>query len=59
MTNNLKLITTKTFGDLIFNLYYNRNNEILLAREQIGIALEYVNPDVALSMIHKRYKKQA
>ena len=53
MTNNLKLITTETFGDLTFNFYYNRNNDILLAR----IALEYVNPDVALNMIHKRHKK--
>ena len=57
MTNNLKLITTETLGDLTFNFYYNRNNDILLAREQIGIALEYVNPDVALNMIHKRHKK--
>lgn len=32
------------------------NNDILLTREQIGIALEYTKPTQALSMIHKRHK---
>ena len=50
---NLKLITTETFGDLSCNFYRNMNDDILLTREQIGIALEYSNPDVALSKIHK------
>lgn len=56
MTNNLKLITTETFGDLPCNFYRNMNDEILLTREQIGTALEYKNPDVALSIIHKKHK---
>ena len=30
---------------------------ILLTREQIGIALEYSDPDVALSKIHKKHKE--
>ena len=38
---NLKLITTETFGDLSCNFYRNMNDDILLTREQIGIALEY------------------
>ena len=56
MTNNLKLITTETFGDLPCNFYRNMNDDILLTREQIGTALEYVNPDASMSMIHKRHK---
>ncbi len=58
MTNNLKLITTETFGDLPCNFYRNMNDDILLTREQIGMALEYKNPDVSLSMIHKRHKSR-
>ena len=53
---NLKLITTETFGDLSYNFYRNMNDDILLTREQIGIALEYSDPNVALSKIHKKHK---
>ena len=53
---NLKLITTENFGDLSCNFYRNMNDDILLTREQIGIALEYSDPDVALSKIHKKHK---
>ena len=53
---NLKLITTETFENLSCNFYRNMNDDILLTREQIGIALEYSNPDVALSKIHKKHK---
>ena len=56
MTNNLKLITTETFGDLSCNFYRNMNDDILLTREQIGLALEYKNLDSSLSMIHKRHQ---
>ena len=56
MRNNLKLITTETFGDLSCNFYRNINDDILLTREQIGSALEYSNPSVALSIIHKKHK---
>ena len=56
MRNNLKLITTETFGDLTCNFYRNMNDDILLTREQIGSALEYSNPSVALSIIHKKHK---
>lgn len=58
MINNLKLITTEKFGDLDCNFYRNMNDNLLLTREQIGTALEYANPNAALSMIHKRHKKQ-
>lgn len=55
---NLKLITTEKFGDLDCNFYRNINDDILLTREQIGTALEYVYPDDALSKIHNRHKER-
>jgi len=55
MTNNLKLITTETFGDFPCNFYRNMNDDILLTREQIGTALEYVYPNDALCKIHKKH----
>lgn len=56
MANNLKLITTETFGDLSCNFYRNMNDDILLTREQIGAALEYVNPSKAIQKIHLSHK---
>lgn len=53
--SSLKLITTENFNNLPCNFYRNMNDDILLTREQIGQALEYSNPDVALSKIHKRH----
>lgn len=58
MANNLKLITTETFGDLSCNFYRNMNDDILLTREQIGLALEYSDPMVAIGKIHKRHKER-
>ena len=56
MKNNLKLVTTETFGDLPCDFYCNMNDDILLTREQIGTALEYSQPRAALSKIHKNHK---
>ena len=53
---NLKLITTETFGDLSCNFYRNMNDDILLTREQIGIALEYSDPSKAIRKIHLKHK---
>lgn len=56
MRNNLKLITTETFGDLSCNFYRNMNDDILLTREQIGSALEYSNHQKAIQKIHSSHK---
>ena len=56
MRNNLKLITTETFGDLSCNFYRNMNDDILLTREQIGQALEYSDPIKAIQKIHLKHK---
>ena len=54
--NNLKLITTETFGDLSCNFYRNMNDDILLTREQIGRALEYADPIKAIQKIHLKHQ---
>lgn len=54
--NNLRLITTETFGDLSCEFYRNMNDDILLTREQIGQALEYANPIKAIQSIHNKHK---
>lgn len=54
--SKLKLITTEKFGEIECNFYRNRNDEILLTREQIGIALEYSNPRNAIKNIHRKHK---
>ena len=53
--NTLKLITTETFNNLPCNFYRNMNDDILLTREQIGQALEYTDPMVAIGKIHNRH----
>ena len=53
--SNLKLITTETFNNLPCNFYRNMNDDILLTREQIGQALDYADPMVAIGKIHNRH----
>ena len=53
--SNLTLITTETFNNLPCNFYRNMNDDILLTREQIGQALEYTDPMVAIGKIHNRH----
>lgn len=56
--SNLQLITTENFGNISCDFYRNMNDDILLTREQIGSALEYSHPDIALGKIHSRHKKR-
>lgn len=56
--SNLKLITTENFGNISCDFYRNMNDDILLTREQIGSALEYSHPDIALGKIHSRHKRR-
>ena len=53
---NLKLITTENFGNIACDFYRNMNDDVLLTREQIGLALEYSNPRVAIKNIHLKHK---
>lgn len=56
MGSTLKLITTEKFGDLDCDFYRNLNDDILLTREQVGMALEYANPSKAIRKIHLAHK---
>lgn len=53
---NLKLAMTEKFEELDCNFYKNRNDDILVTREQIGTALGYVDPSRAIAKIHKRHE---
>lgn len=54
--SNLILIKREGFGSLVCDFYKNKNDEVLMTREQIGSALEYDNPKVAIFKIHERHK---
>ena len=56
--SNLTLISTETFNSLPCNFYRNMNDDILLTREQIGQALEYSDPMVAIGKIHNRHSER-
>lgn len=52
-TTSLTLATQKPFGTLTCDVYKN-DNEFYMTREQIGTALEYSNPGIAIQKIHDR-----
>lgn len=55
-TNNpMTVITSKPFGALNVNVYQNDKHQYYMTREQIGTALEYTSPVVAIKKIHDRY----
>lgn len=55
-TNNpMTVITSKPFGALNVDVYQNDKNQYYMTREQIGTALEYTSPVVAIKKIHDRY----
>lgn len=56
MGSTLKLITTEKFGDLDCDFYRNLNDDILLTREQVGMALEYSDASRAIRKIHFKHK---
>lgn len=56
MNNNpMTVITSKPFGALNVDVYQNNKNQYYMTREQIGRALEYSTPVVAIKKIHDRY----
>ena len=55
-TNNpMTIITSKPFGALNVNVYEDSKHQYYMTREQIGTALEYTSPVVAIKKIHDRY----
>ncbi|HBF0312613.1 BRO family protein [Clostridioides difficile] len=56
MMNNLELVKSENFGKVQCDFYEDDTKDILMTREQIGIALGYSEPRVAIAKIHNRYK---
>lgn len=53
-TTALTLATQKPFGTLTCDFYKNDSGEFYMTRDQIGTALEYTDPRVAIKKIHDR-----
>ncbi len=57
MEQALTLIANESFGEVSCNFYQQEGtDDILLTREQIGMALEYADPRIAIGKIHGRHK---
>ena len=56
--NNLQLVKSENFGSVKCDFYKNEINEILMTREQIGAALQYSDPMVAIGKIHNRHEER-
>lgn len=55
--NKLKLIDTRQFGEIQCDFYGN-GEELFVTREQIGMALEYANPQKAIGNLHSAHKER-
>lgn len=53
-----EIVATEHFFEKPINVYKDKNNEIYMTRKQIGEALEYANPSIAISKIHARNKER-
>ena len=61
MTNELTLLTQENFGGIELDLYRNENNEVFMTAKQLGEALEYANPVIAINKMvsrNERLKKE-
>lgn len=52
--NSMTVITSKPFGALNVDVYRNDKHQYYMTREQIGTALEYSDPRIAIYKIHQR-----
>lgn len=52
--NSMTVITSKQFGALNVDVYQNDKHQYYMTREQIGAALEYSDPRIAIYKIHQR-----
>ena len=57
--NELRLVTSEKFGEVPCAFYQQEgSDEVLLTREQIGTALEYSEPRIAIMKIHNRHRER-
>lgn len=55
--NNLQIVKSAQFGEVQCDFYSNEK-EIFVTREQVGQALEYDSPRIAITKIHNRHKER-
>lgn len=55
--NKLRLIKSASFGKIQCDFYGN-GKDIFVTREQIGLALEYANPQKAIGNLHSAHKER-
>ena len=57
MNDTLKLVETRTINDTLVNGYYGEK-EAWFTRNEIGSALEYADPQNAITIIHRKHKER-
>ena len=57
MNDTLKLVETRTINDTLVNGYYGKK-EAWFTRNEIGSALEYADPQNAITIIHRKHKER-
>ncbi len=50
---NLELVKKERFGEVQCDFYRNHKGDIFITRNQIGKALEYSEPNTAITKLHK------
>lgn len=55
---NLSIVSKELFGQNEMDIYENENKDIFMTREQIGSALEYSEPVIAISKLHNRNRNR-
>lgn len=53
--SNLQFITKEFFTNIQCDFYQDNKNDIVMTREQIGQALEYTDPRIAIAKIHAKH----
>lgn len=54
---NLQLVKTENFNDITCD-FYSADDQLWMSRQQIGLALEYKDPRVAIAKIHDANKER-
>lgn len=52
----MQIVKSEMFGSVQCDFWQNNGGEIFVTRDQIGTALEYTNPSIAIAKIHSRHK---
>lgn len=58
MENSLQLVKSQNFGNVQCDFYGDGKDNFYMTREQIGSALEYSDPMVAIGKLHDRHEER-